>query len=90
MSAAYVKAAKYVWLTSLENLTEKQQTLFDAAYARQLQTGKAWAYKEMLRDLWGQKTAASATTFQSNAVWAASETARISKRRSSSIAADSP
>jgi len=29
MSAAYVKAAKYVWLTSLENLTEKQQALFD-------------------------------------------------------------
>ena len=54
---------KYVWLTSFENLTEKQQTLFDAAYARQLQAGKAWSYKEMLRDLWGQKTSASATTF---------------------------
>ncbi|MFN7683221.1 MAG: transposase [Planctomyces sp.] len=57
---------KYVWLTSFENLTEKQQTLFDAAYARQLQTGKAWSYKEMLRDLWGQKTAGSATTFFNN------------------------
>jgi transposase len=54
---------KYVWLTAFENLTEKQQMLFDAAYARQLQTGKAWAYKEMLRDLWGLNTAASATTF---------------------------
>ena len=29
MSAAYVKAAKHVWLTSSENLTEQQQTLFD-------------------------------------------------------------
>jgi transposase len=28
-----------------------------------VQAGKAWSYKEMLRDLWGQKTAASATTF---------------------------
>jgi transposase len=57
---------KYVWLTSFENLTEKQQTLFDSAYACQLQTGKAWSYKEMLRDLWGQKTAGSATTFFNN------------------------
>lgn len=54
---------KYVWLTSPENLTEKQQALFDATYDLQLQTGKAWAYKEMLRDLWSQDSAASATTY---------------------------
>jgi transposase len=28
-----------------------------------LQTGKAWAFKEMLRDLWSQDTATSATTY---------------------------
>ncbi len=51
---------KYIWLTSFENLSEKQQEVFDQAYDQQLQTGKAWAYKEMLRDLWTQTSAASA------------------------------
>lgn len=54
---------KYVWLTSFENLSEKQQAVFDQTYDLQLQTGKAWAYKEMLRDLWTQASAASATTY---------------------------
>lgn len=54
---------KYVWLTSHENLSEKQQSLFEATFDLQLKTGKAWAFKEMLRDLWGQDTAATATTF---------------------------
>ena len=54
---------KYVWLTSFENLSEKQQAVFDQTYDLQLQTGKAWAYKEMLRDLWTQTSAASATTY---------------------------
>ena len=52
----------YVWQTSFENLSEKQQALFDAVYDLQLQTGKAWAFMEMLRDLWSQTSAASATT----------------------------
>ena len=54
---------KYVWLTSHENLTQKQQDVFDATFDLQLQTGKAWAYKEMLRDLWSQSSAASATIY---------------------------
>jgi transposase len=54
---------KYIWLTSFENLSEKQQAVFDATYDQQLQTGKAWAYKEMLRDLWSQTSATSATTY---------------------------
>ena len=54
---------KYVWLTSHENLSEKQQAVFEATYDLQLQTGKAWAFKEMLRDLWSQNTAASATEY---------------------------
>ena len=54
---------KYVWLTSHEHLSEKQQQVFDATYDQQLQTGKAWAYKEMLRDLWSQSSAASATMY---------------------------
>ena len=54
---------KYVWLTSHENLSDKQQSLFDATFNLQLKTGKAWAFKEMLRDLWDQDSAATATTY---------------------------
>lgn len=54
---------RYIWIKNLENLTEKQQALFDETYDLQLQTGKAWAYKEMLRDLWSQDDAASATDY---------------------------
>ena len=35
----------------------------EETYDLQLQTGKAWAYKEMLRDLWSQDDAASATAY---------------------------
>lgn len=54
---------RFLWLTSQENLTEKQQSRFDLAYSQQLQTGKAWAYKELLRELWDQPTATSATAW---------------------------
>ena len=54
---------KYVWITSQEHLSEKQQALFDETYNLQLRTGKAWAFKEMLRDLWSQPDAASATGY---------------------------
>ncbi len=40
--------SRYVWLKSQENLTENQRDLFDEIYTKQLETGKAWAYKEML------------------------------------------
>jgi transposase len=54
---------KYIWLTSQENLSEKQQALLDEVFTLQLETGKAWAYKEMLRDLWNHEDAASATAY---------------------------
>jgi len=54
---------KYVWLKSEENLTDKQQEMFDAAFRQSLNTGKAWGYKEHLRGLWENETAADATTF---------------------------
>lgn len=56
-------STKYVWLTSYNNLSEKQRKVFDEAYSLQLETGKAWAHKEMLRDLWNQNNAASATAY---------------------------
>lgn len=52
---------RFLWLTSQENLSEKQQSRFDKAYDQHLETGKAWGYKELLRDLWNQSTAAAAT-----------------------------
>jgi len=55
--------SRYVWLKSQENLTENQRVLFDEIYTQQLETGKAWAYKEMLRDLWHHADSASATTY---------------------------
>jgi transposase len=54
---------KYIWLTSFENLSEKQQAVFDATNDHRLQTGMAWSHREMLRDLWTQTSAASATTY---------------------------
>lgn len=54
---------RYLWLSSQENLTQKQRELFDQVYTTQLQTGKAWAYKEMLRDLWNHPNAQDATSY---------------------------
>ncbi|WP_409994208.1 ISL3 family transposase [Rhodopirellula sp. SWK7] len=55
--------SRYVWLKSQENLTENQRNLFDKIYTQQLETGKAWAYKEMFRDLWHHDDSSSATTY---------------------------
>jgi transposase len=54
---------KFLWIKSQENLTDKQSTWFDEVFTQQLQTGKAWAYKEMLRDLWHHETATEATAY---------------------------
>ena len=54
---------RYLWLKSQENLSEKQQSRFDVVYTHRLETGRAWAYKEMLRDLWNHDTASEATDF---------------------------
>lgn len=54
---------RYLWLSSQENLSEQQRERFDAVYTQGLETGKAWAYKEMLRDLWHHADATSATVY---------------------------
>ena len=54
---------KYLWLTSQENLSEKQKSKLDEVFHLQLATGKAWAYKEMLRDLWEHEDADSAKEY---------------------------
>ena len=57
---------RYVWIKSQENLTEKQRVLLDDVFTLRLETGKAWSYKEMLRDLWHHDDAASATVYFKN------------------------
>lgn len=47
-----LKGTRYLWLTGQENLSERQRARFDEVYKQELETGKAWAYKEMPRDLW--------------------------------------
>jgi transposase len=58
-----LKGTKYLWLTSSENLTERQQQRFEASFRVELETGKAWGYKEMLRDLWHNATPEEATAY---------------------------
>jgi transposase len=54
---------KYLWLTNKENLTGKQADRLAAVFHKTLNTGKAWGYKELLRDLWDQPDAATATGY---------------------------
>lgn len=54
---------KFIWLTGQEKLSEKQQAKLDEVFTKQLSTGKAWAFKELLRNLWTHATAADATDY---------------------------
>lgn len=59
----HLKGTRYLWITSQENLTDQQRERFEESYQRNLETGKAWGYKELLRDLWHHDTATAATAF---------------------------
>jgi len=58
-----LSGTKYVWLTSQENLSDKQSERLEAVFYSGLETGKAWAFKELLRDLWSQPTSVEATAY---------------------------
>jgi transposase len=47
-----LKRTKYLWLYSEENLPESAAEKFATLRALHLKTGRAWAIKESLRDLW--------------------------------------
>jgi transposase len=47
-----LKKTKYLWLYSEENLPESAAEKFAALRGLHLKTGRAWAIKESLRDLW--------------------------------------
>ena len=48
-----LKGTKYVWLFSEENLPEHWDERLARLQALHLKTGRAWAIKEALRELWG-------------------------------------
>ncbi len=58
-----LSGTKFLWITGQENLSDSQRKRFDEAYTRQLETGKAWAYKEILRDLWHHRKEEDASHF---------------------------
>ena len=47
-----LKRTKYLWLYSEENLPESAREKFAAMRSLHWKTGRAWAIKESLRDLW--------------------------------------
>jgi transposase len=50
-----LKRTKYLWLFSEENLPERYEEWFARLKALHLKTGRAWAIKESLRDLWSYR-----------------------------------
>ena len=50
-----LKGTKYLWLYAKENLPEASRERFAALRALHLKTGRAWAIKESLRELWGYR-----------------------------------
>ena len=55
--------SKYLWLTGMENHTESQTARFESICTLKLETGRAWSYKELLRDLWKQPDSRTARSF---------------------------
>jgi transposase len=58
-----LKGTKHWWLYAQENLPQRFRDDFDAIRAQTLQTSRAWAIKEMLRNLWDYGTTAWAMKF---------------------------
>lgn len=57
-----LKGTKRLWLFGAENLPAKARPRFDELKKRDLKTGKAWAIKENLRELWRCATEEDART----------------------------
>lgn len=53
-----LKGTKYIWLYRGKNLPEKHRDLFAALQALHLDTGRAYALKEALADLWDYRSPA--------------------------------
>lgn len=55
--------SKYLWLTNPENMTDKARARFAELKGVELKTGRAWALKEALRELWDYTCEVWATKF---------------------------
>ena len=55
--------SKYLWLTNPQNMTDEAWARFSELQNVELKTGRAWALKETLRELWRYKSATWATKF---------------------------
>ncbi len=55
-----LKGSKHLWLFGKENLPDKAKPRFEELRKRDLKTGKAWAIKENLRELWKCETRGAA------------------------------
>ena len=60
---------KYLWLTSQANLSDQQQERFEQVRHLNLKTGRAWAIKESLRDLWVQNDSQDGQDFWRKWYW---------------------
>ena len=72
-----LKGTKYLWLLAAENIPDSQAGRFSALRALDLKTGRAWAIKESLRDLWaypmfGVKPPRPASPVRENALFSRS------------------
>ena len=54
---------KYLWLTNPSNMTDKARERFAELKELELKTGRAWALKEALRELWSYTSVTWATKF---------------------------
>ena len=58
-----LKGSKYLWLYGEENIPVSKKADFDILKAKMLKVSKAWAIKEMLRELWSSANLKSAIQY---------------------------
>jgi len=58
-----LKGTKYWWLYGYENVPDKHLRAFEAVRDQSVRTGRAWAIKETLRELWNYRSVAWARKF---------------------------
>ena len=58
-----LKGTRYLFLKNYDNLKESKRQELDSLFTSKLETGKAWTYKEMLRDFWHHESANEAKVF---------------------------
>jgi len=51
-----LKNTKYIWLTNKENMTNKQEELFNSLYKKDLKVAKAWSLNEFIKKIWNCPT----------------------------------